>query len=160
MARKLLDLKIQTREKNMKLLTLVFGALQVTFSSFVSAADGLVAVKSPHSAVATLDKLESLVEQRGLTVFARIDHAAGAAKIGQTLRPTALLIFGNPQGGTPLMQCAQTAGIDLPLKMLVWEDAQGKVWLGYNDPAYLAPCPVVGKLQAALAGLAAAVAVP
>ena len=70
----------------MKLLTLVFGALLVTFSSFVSAADGLVAVKSPHSAVATLDKLESLVEQRGLTVFARIDHAAGAAKIGQTLR--------------------------------------------------------------------------
>ena len=150
----------------MKLLTLVFGALLVTFSSFVSAADGLVAVKSPHSAVATLDKLESLVEQRGLTVFARIDHAAGAAKIGQTLRPTALLIFGNPQGGTPLMQCAQTAGIDLPLKMLVWEDAQGKVWLGYNDPAYLAQrhaadsCPVVGKLQAALAGLAATVAAP
>ena len=142
------------------------GALLLIASSLASAADGLVALKSPLSAVATLDKLESLVKQRGLAVFARIDHAAGAAGIGQTLRPTALLIFGNPQGGTPLMQCAQTAGIDLPLKMLVWEDASGKVWLGYNDPAYLAQrhaadsCPVVANLQKALAGLADATLKP
>lgn len=76
-------MKIQAREKNMKLLTLVFGALLITFSSFVSAADGLVVVQSPHSAVATMDKLETLVKQRGLTVFARIDHAAGAAGLAE-----------------------------------------------------------------------------
>ena len=139
---------------------ILMGTILWLTSSLALAVDGLVVVQSSHSVAATVVRLQATVEQRGLTVFARIDHAAGAAKIGQTLRPTALLIFGNPQGGTPLMQCAQTAGIDLPLKMLVWEDAQGKVWLGYNDPAYLAPCPVVGKLQAALAGLAAAVSAP
>ena len=142
------------------------GALLLIASSLASAADGLVALKSPLSAVATLDKLESLVKQRGLTVFARIDHAAGAAGIGQTLRPTALLIFGNPQGGTPLMQCAQTAGIDLPLKALAWEDASGQVWLGYNDPAFLAKrhdvakCPAVENLRKALAGLAETAVAP
>ena len=124
------------------------------------AAQGLIEVRSAQSAKATMDKLEETVKQRGLTVFARIDHAAGATKIGRALRPTELLIFGNPQGGTPLMECAQTAGIDLPLKALVWEDAAGQVWLSYNDPAYLAQrhdaaaCPVVPALQKALAGLA------
>jgi uncharacterized protein (DUF302 family) len=89
-------------------------------------------------------------------------HAAGAAKIGKTLRPTAVLIFGNPQGGTPFMECAQTVGIDLPLKALVWEDAQGQVWLGYNDPESLArrhgvpQCPAVMTLSKALSGLAEA----
>ena len=97
-------------------------------------------------------------------MFARIDHAAGAQKVGKTLRPTELLIFGNPQGGTPLMECAQSAGIDLPLKALVWEDAQGQSWLGYNDPAWLAQrhgaasCPVVENLKKALSGLADAAA--
>ena len=127
------------------------------------AADGLVAVKSPHTAAETMTRLEAQVKQRGLNVFARIDHAAGAAKVGKTLRPTELLIFGNPQGGTPLMECAQGAGIDLPLKALVWEDAQAQVWLGYNDPAWLAQrhgaaaCPVVPNLQKALTGIAEAV---
>jgi uncharacterized protein (DUF302 family) len=122
----------------------------------------LVAVKSPYSAKETLSRLEDLVKQRGLNVFARIDHAAGAAKIGKTLRPTELLIFGNPQGGTPLMECAQSAGIDLPLKALVWEDEKAQVWLGYNDPAFLAQrhgasnCPAVEGLRKALAGLAEA----
>ena len=131
--------------------------------TLASAADGLVAVKSPHSAKDTMTRLEDTVKQRGLTVFARIDHAAGAAKVGKTLRPTELLIFGNPQGGTPLMECAQTAGIDLPLKALVWEDEAAQVWLGYNDPAYLAQrhgaaaCPVVENLRKALAGVAEAV---
>lgn len=126
------------------------------------ATDGLVAVKSPHSASDTMTRLEAQVKQRGLTVFARIDHAAGAAKVNKTLRPTELLIFGNPQGGTPLMECAQNAAIDLPLKALVWEDAQAQVWLGYNDPAWLAQrhgaasCPVVPNLQKALAGIAEA----
>lgn len=128
--------------------------------SVANAADGLVAVKSPHSAKATMDKLEELVKQRGLNVFVRIDHAAGAAKVGKSLRPTELLIFGNPQGGTPFMECEQTVGIDLPLKALVWEDASGQVWLGYNDPNFLAQrhgvtqCPVVENLRKALSGLA------
>ena len=131
-----------------------------------SAADGLVMLKSPLAPKATLDKFESIAKERGLTVFARIDHAAGAAKVGKSLRPTELLIFGNPQGGTPLMECAQSAGIDLPLKALAWEDAQGQSWLGYNDPAYLAKrheaasCPAVDNLRKALAGLAEAALAP
>ena len=134
--------------------------------SLASAAQGLVAVKSPYEAKVTMDKLESLVKERGLQVFARVDHAAGASKVGKSLRPTEVLIFGNPQGGTPFMECAQTAGIDLPLKALVWEDASGQVWLGYNDPAYLAQrhgmagCPVVENLRKALGGLAAATVAP
>jgi uncharacterized protein (DUF302 family) len=123
-------------------------------------ADGLVAVKSPHGPKDTMDRLEALLKQKGLTIFARIDHAAGAARVGQTLRPTEVLIFGNPQSGTPFMQCAQTVGIDLPLKTLVWQDASGQVWLGYNDPSFLAqrhgapPCPVTETLKKALAGFA------
>ena len=134
-------------------------ALSVVLSA-ANAADGLVAVKSPHGAKATMDKLEELVKQRGLTVFARIDHAAGAAKVGKSLRPTEVLIFGDPQGGTPFMECAQSVGIDLPLKALVWENAEGQVWLGYNAPAFLAKrhdvaqCPVVENLRKVLAGLA------
>ena len=127
------------------------------------AADGLVAVKSPHTAAETMNRLDAQVKQRGLSVFVRIDHAANAAKVGRTLRPTELMIFGNPQAGTALMECAQGAGIDLPLKALVWEDPQGQVWLGYNDPAWLAQrhgasaCPVVPNLQKALTGIAEAV---
>jgi uncharacterized protein (DUF302 family) len=113
-----------------------------------------------------MDRLESQVKSRGLNVFARIDHAAGASQIGKTLRPTELLIFGNPQGGTPFMECAQTVGIDLPLKALVWDDAAGQTWLSYNDPAYLgqrhgaAQCPSVEGLRKALAGLAQATVAP
>lgn len=141
--------------------TLVAVAMSAVVS-LASAADGLVALKSPHSAKATMDRLEDVVKQRGLSVFVRIDHAAGAAKIGKPLRPTEVLIFGNPQGGTPFMECAQSVGIDLPLKALVWEDASAQVWLGYNDPAFLAQrhavaqCPVVENLRKALAGLAEA----
>jgi len=128
--------------------------LAATYSAL--AADGLVQTQSPVSVQETMDRLEQLVEARDLTVFARIDHAAGAAKVGQTLRPTQLLIFGNPRGGTPFMQCAQSTGIDLPLKALVWEDDEGQVWIGYNDPAFIAQrhgvpdCPVVEKLTGAL----------
>ena len=131
-----------------------------------SAADGLIAVKSPHSAQVTMNRFEAIVKERGLNVFARIDHAAGAAKVGKTLRPTELLIFGNPQGGTPFIECAQTVGIDLPLKALVWEDADKQVWLGYNDTAYLArrhevpACAAAGNLAKAVAGLAAAAVAP
>lgn len=146
----------------MKLQHVLAALVLSAIVSVVGAADGLVAVKSPHSAKATMDKLEGIVKQRGLNVFARIDHAAGAAKVGKTLRPTEVLIFGNPQGGTPFMECTQTAGIDLPLKALVWEDASAQVWLGYNDPAFLAQrhgvpqCAVAENLRKALAGLAEA----
>ncbi len=139
-------------------------ALALTAAGAAVAADGLVTVKSAHPPKATLDRFEAAAKERGLAVFARIDHAAGAQKVGKTLRPTELLIFGNPQGGTPLMECAQSAGIDLPLKALVWEDAQGQSWLGYNDPAWLAQrhgaasCPVVENLKKALSGLADAAA--
>ncbi|MEO7253715.1 MAG: DUF302 domain-containing protein [Casimicrobium sp.] len=130
------------------------------------AADGLIAVKSPLKAKATMDRFETIVKEKGLNVFARIDHAAGAMKVGKTLRPTEVLIFGNPQGGTPLMECAQTAGIDLPLKALVWEDAAGQTWIGYNDPEYLAKrhdagqCAVVPNLSKALAGFVQATVTP
>jgi uncharacterized protein (DUF302 family) len=130
------------------------------------AAEGLITLKSPHSATATMDRLEDTVKARGLTVFARIDHAAGAAKIGKSLRPTVVLIFGNPQGGTPFMECAQSTGIDLPLKTLVWEDASGQVWLGYNDPSYLATrhqvpeCAVAANIARALAAISAYVVAP
>lgn len=132
-------------------------------SAIAGAADGLIAVPSPHDARTTMNRFESIVKDKGMNIFARIDHAAGAAKIGKSLRPTELLIFGNPQGGTPLMQCAQTAGIDLPLKALVWQDDAGKVWLGYNEPAYLASRHRIGEcgeavqnMSKALAGFAAA----
>lgn len=128
----------------------------------VFAADGLIVLKSSYSAEETMDRFEMIAKNKGLKIFARIDHAAGAKKIGRALRPTEVLIFGNPQGGTPFMECSQTVGIDLPLKVLVWQDAEGQVWLGYNDPVYLAKrhdvenCPVAAKLQKALAGLSKA----
>ena len=128
-------------------------------ASTVWSADGLVVQKSSYSAEETMTRFEAIAKKKGLNIFARINHAAGAAKVGKTLRPTEVLIFGNPQGGTPFIECAQTVGIDLPLKVLVWEDATGQVWLGYNDPLYLAKrhdaaqCPAAGKLSKALAGL-------
>jgi len=85
-----------------------------------------------------MNRLETEVKAKGLTLFARIDHAAGAAQVGLPLPPTVLLIFGNAKGGTPLMQSVQTIGIDLPLKALVWQDVSGATWLSYNDPAWLA----------------------
>jgi uncharacterized protein (DUF302 family) len=146
----------------MKVLRSLVVVWLLTIGSITAAADGVVAIKSPHSAKDTMNRLEDAVKKRGLIVFARIDHAAGAAKVGKSLRPTEVLIFGNPQGGTPFMECAQSVGIDLPLKALVWEDASSQVWVGYNDPAYLAQrhgvaqCPVVGSLRKALAGIAEA----
>jgi uncharacterized protein (DUF302 family) len=143
----------------MKVVRILVALTLAVLVSAVSAADGLIAVKSPYSAKDTMNRLEELVKQRGLNIFARIDHAAGASKVGKSLRPTELLIFGNPQGGTPFMECAQSVGIDLPLKMLVWEDASSQVWLGYNDPAFIAQrhgvvqCPAVESLRKALTGL-------
>jgi len=102
------------------------------------ATDGLITIKSNFGPADTMKRLEAEVKAKGLTVFAHVDHAAGAAAVDLKLRPTDLLIFGNAKGGTPLMQQTQTVGIDLPLKALVWQDEQGATWLSYNDPAYLA----------------------
>lgn len=104
----------------------------------VLAGDGLITVRSQHDVKTTADRLESALREKGMTVFIRIDHAQGAQGVGKELRPTELVIFGNPKVGTPLMQESQTTGIDLPQKALIWEDAAGDVWFTYNDPAYLA----------------------
>lgn len=123
---------------------------------------GLVAVKSPHGQAETLSRLEAQVKQRSLAVVALIDHAAGAQRVNQTLRPTEVMIFGNPQAGTPLMLCAQGAGIDLPMKALVWTDAAGQTWLGWNDPAWIVhrhgggDCPAAENVRKALTAIAEA----
>ncbi len=136
-------------------------SLTLTGAATAQSPDGLIAIKSASNTKDTMNKVEDIVKQRQLKVFARVDHSAGAKSIGKTLRPTELIIFGNPQGGTPFMECAQSVGIDLPLKMLVWEDASGQTWVGYNDPAYLAKrhqataCPAVSNIGKALESLAA-----
>ncbi|WP_159007102.1 DUF302 domain-containing protein [Bradyrhizobium sp. S69] len=101
-------------------------------------ADGLIVVRSSHGPAETMDRLVAEIKAKGLTVFARIDHASGAKEVGLPLRPTELLIFGNAKGGTPLMQSNQEIGLDLPLKALVWQDASNDTWISYNDPAWLA----------------------
>ena len=119
--------------------------------------NGLTTLPSRHSAGETMERLLAALAARNMTVFARIDHAANAMAAGMSLRPTEVVLFGNPKGGTVLMQDQQTAGIDLPLKALVWEDAGGKVWLGYNDPHWLAQRHGLGdNSAAAVAAMAAA----
>ena len=100
--------------------------------------NGLITVASQFSVGETLDQLTAALTKAGMRVFARIDHASGAQEVGMELRPTELLIFGHPRGGTPLMQDKPTAGIDLPVKALAWEDEEGRVWLTYNEAAWLA----------------------
>ena len=100
--------------------------------------EGLTSIRSSFGPKETMDRLEAEIRAKGMTVFARIDHAAGAAEVGLTLPPTELIIFGNARGGTPLMQAVQTVGIDLPLKVLVWQDATNKTWLSYNEPGWIA----------------------
>jgi uncharacterized protein (DUF302 family) len=98
---------------------------------------GIIDVPSNHSVDQTVQRLKGILEAKGVTLFALVDHSGEAAKVGMTMRPTKLLIFGSPKAGTPLMLAAPSIAIDLPLKMLVWEDSQGKVWLSYNSPEYL-----------------------
>lgn len=119
------------------LAVIIFIFLSIVNTAY-GEANGVITLKSAHSVMETVDRMESNVKQKGMRVFARIDHAQGAQQVGQELRPTELLIFGNPKAGTPLMQCQQQVAIDLPQKVLVWEDANGQVWLSYNDPNYLA----------------------
>src|SRR5882762_9904189 len=98
---------------------------------------GIIDLPSPYSVPETLARLESILKEKGVTVFARIDHSGEAEKAGLTMRPTQLLIFGSPKSGTPVMIAAPSAAIDLPIKALAWEDESGKVWLSYNTPEYL-----------------------
>jgi uncharacterized protein (DUF302 family) len=121
--------------------------------------DGLTTIPSNYGPKDTMDRLEAAVKAKGMTVFARIDHAAGAAGVALPLRPTEVLIFGNAKAGTLLMQSIQTSGIDLPLKALVWQDASGNTWLSYNDPAWLAKRHrLAHETEAAVSAMAAALA--
>ena len=99
--------------------------------------NGMVHLSSPYSVSETLKRLDSVLQSKGLTVFARIDHSGEAEKVGMKMHPTQLIIFGSPKGGTPLMVTSPTLAIDLPLKALVWQDAGGKVWVSYNSTEYL-----------------------
>jgi uncharacterized protein (DUF302 family) len=121
---------------------------------------GMTSIPSSFGPKETMDRLVAEISAKELTVFARIDHAAGAAEVGLTLRPTELIIFGNARGGTPLMQSVQTAGIDLPLKALIWQDAAGKTWISYNEPDWIAQQhgvsdaqPVVNKMADLLSAI-------
>lgn len=102
------------------------------------AVDGFVSKRSAHGVSETLDRLETAVREAGMTVVARVDHSAAAKKADLELRPTAVLMFGNPKVGTPLMQSAQTIGVDLPMRAVAWQDEKGQVWLGYDAPSFLA----------------------
>ena len=150
----------------MRQILFVFIATFFIVSTAV-AGNGLISVKSSHTVKATADRLENVLNQKGMTVFIRINHAAGAQKIGKKLRPTELVVFGNPKVGTPLMQCAQSIAIDLPQKALIWQDDEGQVWLSYNDPNYLAQrhgltgcAEVIKKVEQALGNFAKAATMP
>ena len=116
--------------------------------------EGLTTIASNFGPKETMDRLETEIRTKGMEVFARIDHAAGATEVGLNLRPTELIIFGNARGGTPLMQSAQTIGIDLPLKALVWEDAAGKTWISYNEPSWIVQRHDVTNAQAIVTKMA------
>lgn len=127
------------------------------------AGEGLVTLKSAHDVETTTDRLVSVLEDKGMTIFRRVDHAAGAREAGQELGPTELVLFGNPKVGTPLMRCERTAAIDLPQKALIWEDDDGEVFFAYNNPRYLAQrhgiegCDeVIATIEKALASFARA----
>lgn len=145
--------------RRMLLASAFAAALAVSTGSATAGdtADGLIRMQSAHGVEATLDRLAGMLEDKGLTVFKRVDHAANAAGAGLEMAEAQVLIFGNPKLGTPLMKSAPTVAIDLPQKALAYEDAQGRVWLAYNDPAYLAERhgitgrdEVLGKISKAL----------
>jgi uncharacterized protein (DUF302 family) len=114
------------------------GVMILRLEAMTMADNGLITVQSVHDFGTTLERFITTLEEKGVTNFARIDHAAGAASVRLSLRPTTLVVFGHPAAGTPLMQAAQTTGIDLPLKVLVWEAADGSVNVTYNDPSWIA----------------------
>jgi uncharacterized protein (DUF302 family) len=144
--------------------TLSLAALLVVFIVMpVKAADGVVNVQSAFNVKETADRLESILNEKGMTIFKRIKHSEGAGKVGIELRETELIIFGNPKVGSPLMNCQQSVAIDLPQKALIWEDSESKIWISYNDPRYLekrhdiSGCEeVISKIENALSGIAKA----
>src|SRR6266446_1938344 len=125
-------------------------------SESLRSVEGLTTIASSHDPKETIDRLETEIRAKGMIVFARIDHAAGAAEVGLTLAPTELIVFGNARGGTPLMQSVQTVGIDLPLKALVWEDASGKTWISYDEPSWIAQRHGVANAEAVVSKMTAA----
>ncbi len=148
-------------KKLMPLLLLIF----ITVPALAN--NGLTSVKSAHDVKTTADRLEAVLKKKGMTVFTRIDHAKGAKSVGKELRPTELVIFGNPKIGSVLMNCTQTIAIDLPQKALIWQDASGQVWLSYNNPSELAKrhrvsgcAKVINKVTGALGKFAAAATKP
>ena len=150
----------------MKKIALVF-LISVCMAGTAAAQGGLVSVKSSNSVLVTANRLEKVLKENEITVFARIDHAKSAELIGQTLAPTILVIFGSPAMVTPLIQRSRTIGIDLPLKALIWEDRAGQVWFTYNTPDYLTRRhgitemePLVEKMAKALSDFAAAATQP
>jgi uncharacterized protein (DUF302 family) len=137
------------------------------FASVTYADNGIISIRSSHDVKTTVDRLENILREKGMTVFTRINHAEAAQKIGKKLRPTELIIFGNPKVGTPLMQCGQSVALDLPQKALIWQDEAGQVWLSYNDPKYLASrhnikeCgEVINKIEKALGNFARMATMP
>lgn len=147
------------------IISIASGVALLLSASISWAADGMIKIESAHDVNATMDKLESVLESKGMKVFARINHSSGAESVGMEIRPTQVMLFGNPKVGTPLMLCSQSTAIDLPQKMLVWEADDGKVYLGYNDPGYLKArhaiegCDeVLAKVSGALGKFAAAAA--
>jgi uncharacterized protein (DUF302 family) len=150
----------------MKKIILVL-LLTVFAAGPAAAQGGLISVKSTHDVVTTANRLEGALKEKGVTVFARIDHAAGAQRVDQTLKPTLLIIFGSPAMGTPLIQRSRSIGIDLPLKALIWEDSAGQVWFTYNAPDYLVHRhgitemgAAVQKMEQALSNFAMAATLP
>lgn len=140
---------------------LLLPVLMFVASSVTMADEGIVTRPSVHSVATTVDRLETALSDKGFRIFARVDHAAGAESVGMGLAPTQLLIFGKPEAGTLLMSEARTVGIDLPMKFLVWEDADGQVTIGWNDPVWLAErhkigteLPVLGNIGRALGNFA------
>lgn len=140
-------------------------SIVLIFAVEAMAADGVIDVQSAFNVKETADRLESLLTEKGMTIFNRIKHAEAAGNVGIELRETELIIFGNPKVGSPLMKCRQSVAIDLPQKALVWEDQASKVWISYNDPAYLqkrhgiSGCEeVISKIGKALAGISRAAA--
>ena len=137
------------------------------FASLACADSGIISMKSSHDVKITADRLENNLIAKGMRVFIRINHTEGAQKVGKKLRPTEVIIFGNPKVGTPLMQCSQSVAIDLPQKALIWEDEAGQVWLSYNDPKYLVKrhgikecVEVIKKIERALSNFANAATMP
>lgn len=129
------------------------------------AAEGVISVESSYPVEETANRLENILKEKGMKIFNRIKHSEGAKSVGVELNPTELVIFGNPKVGAPLMQCQQTAALDLPQKALIWQDDGGKVWITYNDPGYLQSrhaipgCEeVLAKVAKALAGISSAAA--